>query len=296
MKILVLGGSGMLGHRLWIHLQKQHQVWVTIRGEVDSIPNVSEFPRENIRTDVDGRAFDQVTRALAAIQPDLIINCIGLIKQLGYIARDPLFSIYVNALLPHQVSLICRAANIRLIHISTDCVFSGIKGNYSEDDFADGNDVYGRTKYLGEVRYPHCITLRTSIIGREIKGYYGLIEWFLRQENEVKGFTKAIFSGLTTDEFSKVISDFVIPNQSLSGIFHVSGPPVSKFDLLNIVKDAYGKDIKINPSEEIRIDRSLNASRFIEKTGYSPPSWIDMIKQMKITEPFYEKIKRLSDQ
>src|SRR5450759_3391109 len=232
MKILILGGSGMLGHRLWMNLRKDHEVWVTVRGEHNPFPCVPEFPEEFIRYRVDGLMFEEVTRALASIQPDLVINCIGLIKQMGHLAKDPLFSISLNSLLPHRISLICRAAKIRMIHISTDCVFSGKKGHYTEEDQSDAEDLYGRTKFLGEVYYPHCVTLRTSIIGMELKTRLGLIEWFLAQQGTIKGFKRAIFTGFTTDELSHIIENYVIPNLDLHGLYQVSSNPISKYDLL----------------------------------------------------------------
>ena len=166
MKILILGGSGMLGHRLWLNLRKDHDVWVTVRGEHNPFPNWPEFPNEFIRYRVDALVFDEVTRALASIQPDLVINCIGLIKQLGPLASDPLFSISLNALLPHRISLVCRAAKIRMIHISTDCVFSGRKGNYIEEDQSDAEDLYGRTKFLGEVIIPTRLPCALQLLDR----------------------------------------------------------------------------------------------------------------------------------
>jgi dTDP-4-dehydrorhamnose reductase len=293
MKILILGGSGMLGHRLWINLRKEHDVWVTVRGNPNKMPNVPEFSREHIRPNVDALVFDQVTRALASIQPDLVINCIGLIKQHGHVAKDPLFSISLNALLPHRISLICRTAGIRMIHISTDCVFSGKEGNYTEGSFSDAEDIYGRTKYLGEVHYPHCVTLRTSIIGQELATKMGLVEWFLSQEGRVNGYRNAIFTGFTTDELSHLIMDYVIPNTGISGLYHVSSDPISKYDLLKLVKKAYKKDIEIDPYDDFYCDRSLLSARFREATGYQPPAWEDMITEMAKSEGFYKKIHNL---
>lgn len=290
MKILILGGSGMLGHRLWINLRKEHDVWVTVRGQASKMPDVLEFPRDHIRPNVDALIFDQVTRALASIQPDLVINCIGLIKQYGHVANDPLFSISLNALLPHRISLICRAAGIRMIHISTDCVFSGNDGNYTEESFSDAVDIYGRTKYLGEVHYPHCVTLRTSIIGQELATKMGLVEWFLAQEGGIKGFTRAIFTGFTTDELSRIIMERVIPNTNLSGLYHVSSNPITKFDLLNIVNKVYQKDIEIQPYDDFYCDRSLISTRFYEATGYQPPKWEEMIVEMAQSKEFYQKL------
>jgi dTDP-4-dehydrorhamnose reductase len=290
MRILILGGSGMLGHRLWVDLNKQHETWVTIRGNANEFPNTPDFPRKLIRENVDALNFDQVTRALASIQPDLVINCIGLIKQMGHLARDPLFSISLNAMLPHRISMICRVAKIRMIHISTDCVFSGKKGNYTEEDQSDAEDIYGRTKFLGEVSYPHCVTLRTSIIGRELKNKLGLIEWFLAQKGQINGYTKAIYSGFTTDELSRIIQNYVIPNPKLSGVYHVSSNPISKFDLLQLTKTAFRRtDIDILPEEQFFSDRSLNSTRFRSFTGYVPPTWEEMINELAAISSFYDK-------
>lgn len=295
MKILILGGSGMLGHRLWINLSKEHETWVTVRESNSPFPDCPEFPKRHVRTDVDATNFDQVTRALASIQPDLVINCIGLIKQMGHIARDPIFSISLNALLPHRISLICRTAKIRLIHISTDCVFSGKKGNYTETDQSDAEDLYGRTKFLGEVSYtPHTITLRTSIIGREIRNRLGLIEWFLAQKGPIKGFRNAIFTGFTTDELSRIILNYVIPRTDLTGIYQVSSNPISKFDLLTLVNKAFEKNITIIPDDEYKIDRSLDSTKFREATGYIPPSWEEMIAELAVPSHQYQEKKRVS--
>ncbi|MBE0683405.1 MAG: SDR family oxidoreductase [Anaerolineales bacterium] len=294
MKILILGGHGMLGHRLWINLRKEHEVWVTVRQASSPFPELPEFPPKYIRTDVDASNFDQVTRALASIQPDLVINCIGLIKQIGHLARDPILSISLNALLPHRVSLICRAAKIRMIHISTDCVFSGKKGNYLENDESDAEDLYGRSKFLGEVAYPpHSITLRTSIIGRELKTRLGLIEWFLSQKDgdTIRGYKHAIFSGFTTDEFSRIILNNVIPSPELTGLYHVSSDPINKYDLLQIVNRAFERKVNILPDEDFFMDRSLDSTRFRQATGYQPPSWIEMIEEMAKDTHFYSQIK-----
>lgn len=287
MKILILGGSGMLGHRLWMNLSEVHETWVTVRGDGSEVPNIPEFPRQYIRPMVDALNFDQVIRAMASIQPDLVINCIGLIKQQGHIARDPLFSISLNAMLPHRISLACRAAKIRMIHISTDCVFSGKKGGYLETDQSDAEDLYGRTKFLGEVTYPHCITLRTSIIGRELKTRLGLIEWFLAQSGSIHGYKRAIYSGFTTDEFSRILLNCVIPNPSLSGLYQVSSNPISKYDLLVLTKKAFRKDIEILPDEDFFCDRSLDSTHFRQNTGYEPPSWEEMTDEMASTSEFY---------
>ena len=293
MKILILGGAGMLGHRLWMNLQKMHEVWVTVRQTASPFPAQPEFPIKYIRTDVDASNFDQVTRALASIQPDLVINCIGLIKQMGHLARDPIMSISLNALLPHRISLICRAAKIRMIHISTDCVFSGRKGNYLESDESDAEDLYGKSKFLGEVAYPpHSITLRTSIIGHELKTRLGLIEWFLSQKDgdTIRGYKRAIFTGFTTDELSHIIMNHVIPRSELTGLYHVSSDPISKYDLLHIVNEVYGRKINILPDEDFVMDRSLDSTRFRQIAHYQPPAWSEMVREMSKDSHRYNKI------
>lgn len=281
----------MLGHRLWMKLRQEHEVWVTVRGDHNPFPMTPEFPQEFIRYRVDGLIFDEVTRALASIQPDLVINCIGLILQKGHIARDPLFSISLNALLPHRVSLICRAAKIRMIHISTDCVFSGKKGNYSENDQSDAEDLYGRTKFLGELHYPHTVTLRTSIIGQELKTHLGLIEWFLAQNGSIRGFQKAIFSGFTTNELARILLHYVIPNSNLSGLYQVSSDPISKYELLCKVRTKFNKATEILPDQNFVCDRSLDSSLFRSAAGYQPPTWDEMIEELAYGASFYQQFR-----
>ena len=278
----------MLGHRLWLNLSQVHETWVTVRGDESQFPDIPEFPRKYIWPHVDALTFGQVTHAFTSIQPDLVINCIGLIKQIP-LANDPLLSISLNALFPHQVSLLCRTAGIRMIHISTDCVFSGKKGRYVESDQPDAEDLYGRTKLLGEVVYPHTITLRSSIIGRELKTRFGLIEWFLAQKETIRGYKKAIYTGFTTDELSRVILNYVIPHTNLMGLYHVSSDPISKYDLLMLAKDSFGRDVTILPNEDFVSDRSLDSSRFRQLTGYKPPAWPVMIDELRRNSSLYDR-------
>ena len=288
MKILILGGTGMLGHRLWLNLSQVHETWVTSRGDAAAFPDLPEFPRKYIRPHVNALLLDQVRDAVASIQPDLVINCIGLIKQLSLV-NDPLSSIPLNALFPHQLAQICGNAGIRLVHISTDCVFSGKKGGYVESDPSDAEDLYGRTKFLGEVTYPHTITLRTSIIGRELTTRLGLIEWFLAQKGTIRGYKRVIYTGFTTDELSRIILNYVIPHADLSGLYHVSSEPISKYDLLGLAKDSFGKEVTILPDEDFVSDRSLDSTRFRDRTGYKPPAWPRMIDELKRNSPIYDR-------
>jgi dTDP-4-dehydrorhamnose reductase len=178
-----------------------------------------------------------------------------------------------------------------MIHLSTDCVFSGRKGQYVEQDASDAEDLYGRTKFLGEVAYPHAITVRTSMIGRELRTRYGLVEWFLSQKSAVKGYRKAIFSGFTTDELSRILLHYVLPRPELSGLYHVSSEPISKYDLLLFVKASFGYPIDILPDEELIVDRSLDSTRFRQATGYQPPAWEAMIDELKENSRIYDKLR-----
>jgi len=280
-KILILGGTGMLGHVLLAQLSLRHDldVYATVRNSAGLEKWFSSDLLKKIRTNVVAEHFETVIGVLASTQPDIVINCIGLIKQLP-IAEEPLSAIEINALLPHRIALACGDKGIRMIHISTDCVFDGTKGNYKENDPSDAKDLYGRSKFLGEVAYPHCVTLRTSIVGHELKGKFGLIEWFLAQQERVRGFKKAMYSGFPTVELARIICEYVVPNPQLKGVYHVSSTPVSKYDLLRSVADRYGKKIEIDPFEDFVLDRSLDSSLFQETTGYRPPAWTELVDVM----------------
>jgi dTDP-4-dehydrorhamnose reductase len=228
---------------------------------------------------VDVENQDSLARVFAELKPQVVVNCIGLIKQLAD-ADDPLQALPINAMLPHRLARLCELGGARLVHVSTDCVFAGTKGYYRESDPSDASDLYGKSKYLGEVAYPHSITLRTSIIGHELSSAHGLVGWFLSQEGRVKGYTRAIFSGLPTVELARVVRDVVLPRPDLSGLYHVASAPIAKYDLLTLVADVYGKPIEIVADDAVAIDRSLNADRFREATGYVAPPWPDLVKRM----------------
>lgn len=280
MKILVLGASGMLGNAMLRVLSERSewQVYGTVRSE-GSKKYFSPEIAQKLIVGVDVESHDSLMRVFNKVRPTVVINCVGLIKQLAD-AEDPLQAIPINALLPHRLARMAELAGARLVHMSTDCVFSGAKGGYRESDPSDAKDLYGRSKYLGEVDYPNSITLRTSIIGHELQSAHGLVGWFLSQQGQCSGFTRAIFSGLPTVALAQVIRDVVIPRPDLSGVYHVAAQPISKYDLLKLVADVYGKTIEITPSEKLVIDRSLNADRFREATGYQAPSWPELIKLM----------------
>ncbi|MBN1450059.1 MAG: SDR family oxidoreductase [Anaerolineales bacterium] len=292
MNILILGGSGMVGHHLWMELSRTHDAWGTIRSVASALPDIPNILREHIISGVDATHLESIIEAFTIAQPDLVINCIGLIKQHEK-ATDPLTAIDLNARFPHQLALLCQATGSRLIHISTDCVFSGKEGIYIEDDPSDAEDIYGKTKLLGEViAQSHCLTIRTSFIGRELTTRYGLVEWFLSQNQKVTGYQKAIFSGFTTQAFAKMLRDHVLPRPDLHGLYHISVEPISKYDLLHLFNAAYNKNLEIVPNVDIVIDRSLDSTRFRQATGFKPPAWQDMIEAMAADPTPYDHWKR----
>ncbi|MGE8189447.1 dTDP-4-dehydrorhamnose reductase family protein [Pseudomonas sp. NPDC086278] len=280
MRVMVLGVSGMLGNAAYrvLSANPDLSVYGTARSE-GSRKFFSEALAEKIILGVDVESQDSLIKAFGTIKPDVVINCVGLVKQLAD-ANDPLQAVPINTLLPHRLAALCKATGARLVHISTDCVFSGEKGSYRESDFPDAYDLYGRSKLLGEVDYPHAITLRTSIIGRELSGHRSLVGWFLAQQGSVQGFTGAIFSGLPTMELARVINEYVLPRPDLHGLYHVATQPINKYDLLKLVAKTYGKDTEIVPSDRLTIDRSLNADRFREATGYVAPEWPVLVQNM----------------
>jgi dTDP-4-dehydrorhamnose reductase len=281
MIVLILGANGMLGNAVMRSFSR-NEAW-DVHGTLRSMSSLRFFSSQltsKLHCGVDVEDFDVLVSLLGKIRPDVIINCIGQIKQVEG-ANEPLRAIPINAVFPHRLAHLCKMIGARLVHISTDCVYSGTVGNYKEEDIPDANDLYGRTKLLGEVDYSNAITIRTSIIGHELDSSRGLIGWFLSQKSSVKGYTDVVFSGLPTCELARIIQDFVIPNSRLQGIYHVSADPISKYDLLKLVRDEYQLNIEIEPDSQIKLDRSLNSQRFSAATGYIAPAWRKLISEMK---------------
>ena len=282
----------MLGHKLWQISSLRFDTFATVRGEFSTLRGYGIFDESRTLTGVEAHNFASVAQALNSTQPNVVVNCIGIVKQ-DAAAKDPITSISINSLFPHQLAEKCRHLGARLIHLGTDCVFSGAKGNYSEADYADPQDMYGRTKLLGEVGADDCLTIRTSMIGRELRGSHGLVEWFLAQQGkQIKGFTRAIFSGFTTNALARIIANLIERELDLSGVWHVSAEPISKFDLLTLIKQTYGLDIEIAADESFVCDRSLDSSRFADVTGFQRPAWPEMIAEMHNGSTSYNLIRR----
>ena len=280
MRILILGASGMLGNAMIRMLSEKSdwQVYGTVRS-ASARKFFSEKIADRLISGIDAEQQDSLIQAFSRVRPDVVINCVGLIKQMAD-AEDPLQAIPINSLLPHRLARLCELTGARLVHMSTDCIFSGDKGNYRETDPPDARDLYGRSKLLGELAYPHTVTLRTSIIGHELQSAHGLVGWFLSQQECCKGYAKAIFSGLPTVALAQVVRDVVLQHNDLHGVYHVAAQRISKYDLLKLIAEIYGKAIDIERDDKLVIDRSLNADRFRDATGYIAPDWRSLIKLM----------------
>ena len=279
MRILILGGDGMLGHRLLKDLSRFHDARVTLHRERAAYASYGRFNERNSYTEVDLRVPDRLAAVLSDCKPEAVINAAGALKRRPN-GLDPIANIEINALLPHRLAAACREVQARLIHISTDCVFSGRTGNYNEDYEPDPADPYGHAKLLGEVAGAGCITLRTSIIGRELARKAGLLEWFLAQKGEVRGYKNAIYSGFTTLEMSRIIEMLITRHPESSGVYHVSSDPISKFDLLTLLREKLGLHVKLVPDAEFRCNLSLDSTRFRRDFRYVPPSWDMMLGEL----------------
>lgn len=292
MRVLILGGSGMLGHKLCQSFNSKFETYVTFRGDPSTYARFGFIDQSRCVGNVTAEDMAGLEAACESVRPEVIVNSIGIVKQ-GAAGKDPVSSIEVNSLFPHRLARLAQRSNARLIHLSTDCVFSGRQGGYAETDTPDAEDLYGRTKLLGEVQNEGCLTIRTSMIGRELTGSHGLLEWFLSQRgSRVRGFKRAIFSGFTTLALAEVIAKIIVDHPDLSGIYHVAAEPISKFDLLTLVQQTYGLAVEIEPDETFVCDRSLNGSRFRAATNLVPPSWPDMVTDMLNDPTPYDDLRR----
>jgi dTDP-4-dehydrorhamnose reductase len=280
MKVLIFGGSGMLGHKLVQRWKNDFDVRTTIRGDLQSFAQTDIFDKDKTIENIDVENYEQTAEIINRIMPDVIVNAVGIIKQITE-ANDVINTLTINSIFPYQLAKEAKKIGARLICISTDCVFNGKKGNYNEDDAPDAFDLYGKSKNLGEVTSENCLTLRTSIIGRELQTGPSLLEWFLSNEGKkVKGYKDAVFSGFPTIIFADILADLIKNHRNLNGLYHLSSEPINKYDLLELLKSAYGANIEIGASDEVKIDRSLDSAKLRNATGFAPLSWGEMIKIM----------------
>lgn len=280
MRVLVIGASGMLGHKLIQSWNERFEVWTTLKGKFTDYEKYGVFDKRRTFDLIDAEKIETVEKALLEIRPEVIFNAVGIIKQLPT-SKNVIKTLAINSIFPHRLAETAEKINARLINISTDCVFDGEKGFYKEEDISNATDVYGKSKNLGEVMGENCLTLRTSIIGRELQTSHSLVEWFLSNRGKsVKGFLNAIYSGFPTIILADIIADLIENHRNLSGLYHVSAEPINKFELLELINEAYQTDIEIEPFADFKIDRSLDSTKFRNETGFNPLSWREMIKIM----------------
>ncbi len=270
----------MLGHKLVQILQNRFDVRATLRSVFSRYEYLKLFSSEKIFELIDVCNFEKVGEILTNLKPDVVINAVGIIKQMPT-SKDVINTLTINSIFPQKLGQTAGKLNYRLITISTDCVFDGKKGNYTEEDVSDAVDLYGKSKNLGEVTGENCLTLRTSIIGREIETSHSLIEWFINNRGgRVKGFKKAIYTGFPTIILADIIGNIIENFPDLQGLYHLSSEPINKFDLLKLVKKAYKLRITIEADEDFEIDRSLDSTKLRKEIGFEPQTWEDMIRIM----------------
>jgi dTDP-4-dehydrorhamnose reductase len=276
--LLILGAGGMLGHQLWLGLGERLAVTGALRTDHPGLRTL-EDQRRRLVTGFDAACQESVARLLDQVDPSCVINAVGVIKQLPE-GDDPVTCIRLNSLFPHELHTLCRSRGVRLIHISTDCVFSGARGGYREEDPPDALDLYGRSKALGEVTGEGAVTLRTSIIGHELKHRLSLLEWFLAQSGEVTGYAGVRWNGVTTVELSRVIEEIVLPRPELTGLYQVAADALGKDELLRRIAGAYGLSTRVQSKPDPRNDKTLDGTWFREATGWQAPPWEQMLTDM----------------
>lgn len=279
MRILILGGDGMLGHQLYQHLSANHFVKVTLHQDFSHYASHNIFSEQNSFCKIDIRNHQSLEEVFADFKPEAVINAIGLIKHRPS-TKDVLLNLEVNALFPHRLSLLCKLIGARLVHMSTDCVFDGRKGGYLESDYTNAEDVYGKTKFLGELHEAHTITLRTSIIGFELNHKQGLMEWVISQKGQVKGFKNATYTGFTTLEMARIIERVLINYPNEFGLFQVASEVINKYELICLMARLFELNLDIIEDENFTCYRHLNGEKFNKTFNYVPPSWYDMIAEL----------------
>ena len=296
MNVLVLGGSGMLGHKIFQILQERtSDAWCTIRSAANDawLDDIDLFHGGNVIWQMDAFDWPRFQDLLRERRPRVIVNCVGVIKQRAA-GKDAIPNIELNALLPHRLAALAATWGGRLIHFSTDCVFSGSRGNYSESDPSDAEDLYGKAKFLGEVDAPNSLTLRTSIIGRELSHFKSLLEWFLQQNHKkVQGYTRAMYSGVTTNYLANLTARIIEEQSALSGLYQVTSATISKYDLLSLIRDAFELDVEIVRDDQFFCDRSMTGEKFVNATGYRTPSWRELVLQLRQDPTPYERWRRM---
>jgi dTDP-4-dehydrorhamnose reductase len=280
---MVLGGAGMLGHKMF-QVLREHFVgtFCTVREDIRKPPfdRVGLLQGDDVIPGVDVTDFPALEAILSGFRPEYLVNCVGVIKQRRE-AVSPIPSIGINSLLPHKLAEMAALWGGRVIHFSTDCVFNGRRGGYTEEDLSDAEDLYGKTKFLGEVAVANALTFRTSIIGRELSEHRSLLDWFLAQNHgTVRGYRRVIYSGVTTNHLAELVASIIQEHPGLRGLYQVASEPISKYDLLCLLRDAYRLDVRIEQDDLEESDRSIKVDKLREAIGYRCPPWPSLAQQL----------------
>ena len=291
-KVMVLGGAGMLGHKMFQTLRGRIPgTFCTVWEDVRKPPfdRVELLQGDDVVPGVDVTNFPALEAILSSFRPEYVVNCVGVIKQRAE-AVSAIPSITINSLLPHKLAQMASRWGGRVIHFSTDCVFSGKRGSYAEEDLSDAEDLYGKSKFLGEVAVPKALTLRTSIIGRELIEHRSLLDWFLAQNHKtVRGYRRVIYSGVTTNYIAGLVASIIQEHPGLNGLYQVTSEPISKYDLLCLLREAYRLDVRIEPDELEVSDRSMRCDKLRKAIGYQCPPWPVLARQLAEDKTPYEK-------
>jgi len=291
-KIVVLGGAGMLGHKMFQKLRERFAGTVcTVREDIRNPPfdRIELLQGNDILHGVDVRDFHALGAVLSSFRPQFVVNCVGVVKQRAE-AAIPIPCITTNSLMPHKLAELVAGWGGRLIHFSTDCVFSGMRGGYTEEDLSDAQDLYGKTKFLGEVTAAHALTLRMSIIGREITQHRSLLDWLLAQNHgKIRGFRRVVYTGVTTNHLAELVASIIQEYHGLAGLYHVASEPISKHDLLCLLRDAYRLDVQIEPDDLVVSDRSMRCDKLRDAIGYKCPPWLVLVRQLADDNTPYER-------
>lgn len=293
MRILILGASGLIGHKLFEQLGKRFDdVHALLHRDRSLFEECGLFSGDNVIDNFDVSDLPATLKMLDSVKPDVVLNCVGITKRRPEV-NDAIYAITVNSIFPHWLANWASDNGKRIIHFSTDCVFDGSLGDYTEESNTTGPDAYGKTKALGEIRYDHTLTIRSSFIGRELAVFSELLEWFIGQKgNTIKGFTNAFYSGVSTIYMAKVVGDIIESHPNLGGLYQLSTPePISKYDLLCTARDAFGLDVEIVADGDFSIMPTLNGSKLRQELSLAVPDWPTMMKELA-DDPLYNYLNR----
>jgi len=291
LKILILGAGGMLGHKLYQTLSKTYDDVIPVfRKNKEHYHKFNLYKPEKMIGNTDVTDQSKLLAVLNSVKPDIICNCIGKTTR-KINSEDSQSVIYLNSFLPHFISKWSSENNSYFIHFSTDCVFSGKNGPYKPNDFRDSRDLYGLSKILGETNSKYGLTIRTSIVGREIENQTEFFEWIFSSKNKsVSGYKNVFYSGVTTNYLSEVVAQLITKDSKSHGLLQVASPPISKLNLIKKVNSLFGLGMKINTDASKVSNKILSPVKFTITSGIKTQTWDEMLNTLKKENSYYENL------